>query len=546
MAAAVLLVALIAPLLSGAQQVPPRDAAPKADVTGTATITGRVLAGETDRGVSEAVVYLITEPMTLDPPFALTDRAGRFTFDKLPAGTYRISVMPPEHSGRFVFSDDRIAPIDLDAAKTVEIPPVRLPFGASVSGQVVDDRGEPMADVQVYALVEEPGNPHRTRVGSPFCRTDDLGRYRLFGLRGGNVLIAATVENSMRGSDSSAPARLVLTYFPDAVTESQATPLTVRPGSEVEGIDIRMARLRTFRVTGTVTDSRGVPYRGDLGFRRKTLGGSSITPIPIKGEGSFEVSGVVPGSYAIVAGSSAGSPFEREKAGEYANLSFEVTDGDVEGLTVVTKPTVDLAVRVEFEPEPPSKLPNIGIVAQSLPDGEFYPQGPIEDDSTVLLKQVAGPVLLRLMPGDPKNAGWFLKGIFLGTRDITDTPVEFTPADAKRVRLVLTNRGGMVTGTVTDEKGAPLRDQVVVLFPVDRSRWTMESTGVLSGRSDKDGLYKIRGVRAGQYRVALTDRAGLNRLYTDRAPLLESLFDAATPVTVGEDEQRQVDLRVVR
>jgi hypothetical protein len=420
-----------------------------------------VLAGETDRGVVAAVVYLTTEPMTWDPPFALTDGTGRFTFDKLPAGTYRISVMPPEHSGRFVSSDDRVASIDLDAAKTVEIPPVRLPFGASVSGQVVDDRGEPMANVQIYALADEPGNPQRGRVGSPFCRTDDLGRYRLFGLRAGIVLIAATAENSMRGSDSWAQARLVLTYFPDAVTESQATPLTVRPGSDVEGIDIRMARLRTCRVSGTATDSRGLPYRGDLGFRRKTVDGSSIAHIPIKAEGSFEVTGIVPGSYAIVAGDYGGGAFEREKTGQYANLPVEVTDGDVEGLMVVTKPTVDLAVRVEFEPG-------------------------------------------------------------------------------------LTTRGGTVAGTISDEKGAPVRDQVVVLFPLDRSRWTMESSGVLSGRSDKDGLYRIRGVRAGQYRVTAIDRASLNRLYTDRASLLESLFDAATPVTVGEDEQRQVDLRVVR
>jgi hypothetical protein len=111
---------------------------------------------------------------------------------------------------------------------------------------------------------------------------------------------------------------------------------------------------------------------------------------------------------------------------------------------------------------------------------------------------------------------------------------------------VLTNGGGTVAGTISDEKGAPVRDQAVVLFPVDRSRWTMESTGVLSGRSDKDGRYMIRGVRAGQYRIAAIDRAGLSRLYTDRASLLESLFDAATSVTVGEDEQRQVDLRLVR
>ena len=64
----------------------------------------------------------------------------------------------------------------------------------------------------------------------------------------------------------------------------------------------------------------------------------------------------------------------------------------------------------------------------------------------------------------------------------------------------------------------------------------------------KNAAWFLKGIflRAGQYRIASIDRAGLNRFYRDRASLLESLFDAATPVTVGEDEQRQVDLRIVR
>src|SRR4051812_1645331 len=106
MAVAVLLVAFVAlsaPLLSGAQQPPPRDAAPKAEATGTAVITGRVVAGDTDQAVAGAIVYLSTDPPQSKPPVVLTDRAGRFVIDKLPADTYRVSVSPPEHTGRFVY-----------------------------------------------------------------------------------------------------------------------------------------------------------------------------------------------------------------------------------------------------------------------------------------------------------------------------------------------------------------------------------------------------------------------------------------------------------
>ena len=36
--------------------------------------------------------------------------------------------------------------------------------------------------------------------------------------------------------------------------------------------------------------------------------------------------------------------------------------------------------------------------------------------------------------------------MYLGDRDITNTPTEFTPADASRVRVVFTDRGATIAG----------------------------------------------------------------------------------------------------
>ena len=434
---------------------------------------------------------------------------------------------------------------DLEAGATVEAPPVRLPFGASVSGQVVDERGEPVAAIPVYALAEMDGSSKRQPTG-PLSVTDDLGRYRLYGLRAGTVLVMAEASSDMSSAGLQEQAKLVPTYYPDAVEEARAKPVTLRSGADLDGIDIRMVRLRTFRISGTVMDLRGAPYAGYVELRQTIHGGGSAGGVPVKPDGSFEITSVAPGSYQISVGRFT-DPFDRRKVAEYASVRIEVSDGDVEGLTIVTRPAVDLSVRVEFEPEPPQAIPpNLGMTTRSVEQNLFSDsQALIDDDSTVVLKAVAGAVLLRPMGGNGQPT-WFLKGVFLGTRDITDTPVEFTPADAKRVRMVLTSRGATITGTIADEKGAPLRDESVVLFPDDRSRWTIESSGVLTGRSDKTGTYKIRGVRAGQYRLAWVDRAPLNRLYSERSKVLESLFDAATPVTVGVDEQRQVDVRVIK
>jgi len=75
-------------------------------------------------------------------------------------------------------------------------------------------------------------------------------------------------------------------------------------------------------------------------------------------------------------------------------------------------------------------------------------------------------------------SGWYLKAVLLGERDITDVPTEFAADDAGRVRVVLTNRASELSGTVTDDKGEPVKFCNVVLFSEDRTAWFGASSRV--------------------------------------------------------------------
>jgi hypothetical protein len=261
-------------------------------------------------------------------------------------------------------------------------------------------------------------------------------------------------------------------------------------------------------------------------------------------DGSFVAHGLLPGSYRIVVGTLDFGPGGSKRSTEYASVPVDVSDADVADLLVTTRPSADLTVRVVFEPQPPAPLPsNFGVVGWPARElGFMAPQAALEADSTVVLKGALGPLVLR-----PMSAGgryeWFLKGVFLGTRDITDTPTEFAPADATRVRLLLSKTAATVTGTLTDNAGKPAREGAVVLFPEDRAAWIEHSSGILTAMADKNGVYKIQGVRAGRYRIAAVDRAGLGRAYEDRAGLFESLVKDAVAIVVTENEQRVVDLK---
>ena len=541
------IVAAILPSLLVLQGVaPPRDSASAAPKTGTGVITGRVLAGKTDTGIASATVYLMVPEATTMPRAVLTDRAGRYTIDKLAPGQYRVSAMPPDHTARFVPMDTASPRVDLQNDATVTVPDLRLPFAAAVSGRIVDEHGEPLANIEVFAMGQRFGVTKVQRVGQGIqARTDDQGRFRVFGLSAGDVILVAEAGQGFSGMDAADRAGgFVTTYYPDAISDSEARRITLREGSDLEGIEIRMTRMRTFRISGTIVDSRGLPDgAAQAGLHHFANGSGGTTQINVAPDGKFEMHGVVPGSYRIVIGTMNFGSFGATKTTEYATVPVEVSDSNIDDLVITTKPGTDLTVRVVFEsdaPHPPP--PSFGLVGWTpLSLGFSPPQAEMGPDSIVVLKRAIGPVVLRPMSG-PVKSEWFLKGVYLGDRDITNTPTEFTPADATRVRVVFTDRGATITGSVSEDSGKPVKEFAIVLFPEDRAEWIEQASGVMEAAPEKSGGYRLAGVRAGRYRIAAIDRRRANQFYFDQPLMFAALAKDATAITVTENEQRVVDL----
>ena len=354
------LFAAILPALLVLQAVPPRDGASAAPKTGTGVITGRVLAGKTDTGIASAMVYLMVPESTSLPRAVLTDRTGRFTIDKVAPGQYRVSAMPPEHTARFIPADT--APrVDVENDATAVVPDVRLPFAAAISGRIIDERGEPLANIEVYAMGQRFGATKLQRVGQGMpLRTDDQGRFRVFGLSAGDVVLVAEAGQGFSGMGGfDQPAGFVTTYYPDAISDSEARRITLREGSDLDGMDIRMTRMRTFRISGTIVDSRGLPDgAAQAGLHHFANGSGGTTQVKVGPDGKFEADGVVPGSYRIVIGTMNFGPFGATRTTEYATVPVEVSDSNIDDLAITTKPGTDLTVRVVFESDAPHPLPS--------------------------------------------------------------------------------------------------------------------------------------------------------------------------------------------
>jgi hypothetical protein len=127
--------------------------------------------------------------------------------------------------------------------------------------------------------------------------------------------------------------------------------------------------------------------------------------------------------------------------------------------------------------------------------------------------------------------------------DITDTPHEFKAND--RVLITLTARASTVDGIVTDAGGAVVPEAGVLVFSEDRTLWRMMSTRTRRGGSDADGHFRITGLMPGRYLIVAVSRFRLNMGPNADAAFFEQLSKEATPLVIGEDEQRRVDLKIV-
>jgi hypothetical protein len=163
----------------------------------------------------------------------------------------------------------------------------------------------------------------------------------------------------------------------------------------------------------------------------------------------------------------------------------------------------------------------------------------VSSDLTFTMRGMAGEFVLRTSASNQ-----FLKAVMLGAEDITDNPREFKTGD--KVTLVLTSRASTLEGNVTDAAGKPATEAALLVFSEDKASWRMNSFRTKRSVVAPNGHYQVSGLMPGRYFAAAVsrDRLSLPPGGPDAA-FFEQLAKEATSFVIGEDEQRQVDLKVI-
>ena len=425
----------------------------------------------------------------------------------------------------------------------------------AVSGRVIDEGGAPIAGMTIYVIPVLNGRATSPIVSS--APTDDRGRFRIDRLSAGNYLVATETRRDAfaqpdpyAGTAGDRVAR-VRTFFPSTADEDQAERVAVREDKETTGVEIRIVSGRVYTIAGIATDSQGVPIARAIGSLVKTSAiGRDAAGFSTDAHGRFRIRDLTPGEYRlalheqverIVNGSVvSGGP------GEFASVPVMV-DTYREDLVIVTGPGATISGRIVFEPGPPPSASNARATRMSVVAAPGDPRdrglptpepASVSEDLTFTMKRLFGKQVLRPRAG-PAHA---VKSIMVGGVDITDMPHEFKSGD--RVTIVLARRASWLEGRVTDAMGQPASGSRLIAFPEDKRSWRVDSVRTVYSVTRPDGDYRIGPLTAGRYYVAAVPADRLKGRPPDTA-LFEELAKEASSLVIGEEERRQMDLKVL-
>lgn len=510
-------------------------------------VAGSVVSAVTGTPISKASVKFWRLPESsssyaIESDGATTDSDGRFQ-TLVAAGRYAMSVT------RNGYAKQTIGAAGPAKAASImnlacDMHPTELRFlmtpQAVIAGAVVDEDNEPVANARVEAF-----SYHRVALGTrasavAATRTDDLGRYRLFGLSPGRYYISARAQE-IAGNDPGKTRDMpessyVTTYYPGTNHAFAAVPIQVTGGQESEA-NLAISRVRTVHAAGKLlSDYRVnavmiVAYPGnhsswDPGERHSVEVDDKT--------GRWIIHGLQPGPYTFVC--------DRMDNGVRVGARMAVTIGtkNVDDLQITLNRYPDLTARVTVEgggPVPPAlkislqpreAFASMGYgAAQPSAEGEFFLKATSPDLSDVMVSNLP--------------SGYFVKSITAGGREISDTGIELGLGGSHRVDIVISPNGARLEGSVFGTEDKALAGATVVLFP-DPKRRNVKSA-YYAVTTDRDGRFAVPGIRPAEYMVVAWD--ALDSIdYTD-PEALEVADKQGQTLELEEGGRKTVQLKVL-
>jgi hypothetical protein len=431
-----------------------------------------------------------------------TDASGAYRFSDLPVGKYSPWVeqaegfFPPDPMQQ-ALARVRVEVKDGETAKyDVEMTPA-----STLRGRIYDPEGKPFS--QAWIIVQPVAT---VRIGGG--RSDAEGRFSI-------PLAPGRYRMQIRPLKDT--DRLIPTWYPNGMDESQAVIIDVGEGVDLGGYDVRLRPAEGHKLRGVIRPIAGKPVPGvalTLGEKRVKSDEHGVFAFPVVPAGDWRLTAKV-----------------------------DLHEVEWQGATMVLMPNRDYD-RVEIELHPPFSLD------ASLEGGEkdrrqgirFQLRPPSGQNTFLTATERGGHARFdALYPGQyrPGLFGGFpghcLKAILLGASDITGRLVDFGPGSPE-LKFVFATNGGQISGEVEDGAGA----RVSILW-ADRDNF-VPGADSFSTACDDHGKFRFSDLRPGNYYV-IAYRGRL--LFDAREQIFDrGLWREAVSAKVAEGESATIKLSV--
>jgi hypothetical protein len=487
-------------------------ATPLAQQAVTASIQGRVLRSGGNQpiaGVRVTAQHVRNNTMVL----AATNASGSFSVVGLLPGTYRLTFeargfMPHVHGQRV--QDGTWTPIDVEAGQTVRDLTVRLTPGGNIEGRIRDAQGLPAVGAPVALLrsgYTQDGK--KTLIAINSVETDDRGEYRFFWIPDGRYYLRAggrvgfSTGFNPQANITSVGNRYLESFsalfYPAALTGDTASPIDIRAGADLQGVDFRLQRQKLLNIRGRVIDSQTglAPASATIRIRGESWEAGSFGYD--KTDGGFEIRGLWPGEYILVANINENQAGVRAPTPVSDAIPIRVVDRDVENLILHILPPVSLSGRVVFEGN------------DRRPQGLSLRLESIETRLPILLNSntLIGPItadgsfkIPQIVPGnysvELSSPEFYVKQARYGGTDAAGESLKLDGNGSTPLEVVLAPNLAQVSVRVTDASLRPAAGAHLV-FMADRGRHRVDALKQVM--TDARGEYVFQNVWPGNYKL---------------------------------------------
>jgi hypothetical protein len=403
-------------------------------------------------------------------------------------------------------------------------------------------------DVQAVSLAYVGGYPSLpVALTKP---TDDQGNFRLFWLQPGEYYIAAAIR-PFPGS----PGLQQRVFYPGTLEVFTASPIKVKAGDDLSGIDIQFRQERLFTISGTLTTTippeetalmasvfppaNQVPTLlltqrdPNLPDPSRNVGTVRLNPL----SGTFETVPLPPGVYELFAR----IPESNANGGAglaWAHAPVEVRNQNVTGVALTVHPSVNVTGTATVDG---GGLPQGATIRLALlPTGgtvkigvyNSVAQRPITVPPNGAFTIIGVPPgIWRIDPGTGLPPELYIEDVRQNAASVFDDGFEVGSKPPSPIQVTFRSGAGTVTGTALDSTGKPVAGATVVLAPAQARR--QNRALYRTATADADGKFSIRSVAPGSFRLFAWQQPVTGGAYYNAA-FLAKVEDRSRPVTMTQ------------